>query len=320
MKDFKVALFFDDSKHNFENCETIPNLIPILVKTNPKLSLDNDYVNDSDFLKEINKFIKDQKGYQNTLSKRIKRKKTKKKMSKSDSLVEFTKLSEQFNKNMYKKYKDIPITFDNTSGITTEDLKFTTSLVNKNNIGAIFFDIDNTILKVNGFPFLDMKNHNYSQDFSPEIISAFYLGGFQRMKELKRLFNALYSKNVNWYFITANPSSQKSTLKKGKGNLILLQILYISGMVSKDKRFNLFKKSKNDIVKNLEDILKNNTNPKLKSKLDSFIDEKVYYTTDKCNFIKTMIQKENIKLFVRDPKKSKKKLDKLSVFKSKRNN
>ena len=54
-------------------------------------------------------------------------------------------------------------------------------------------------------------------------------------------------------------------------------------------------------------------------KQDSFIDEKVYYTTDKCNFIKTMIQKENIKLYVRDPKNLKK-LDKLSVFKSKRNN
>ena len=58
MKDFKVGLFFDDSKHNFINCEKIPNLIPILVQTNPKLSLDNDNVNDKDFLKEINKFIR----------------------------------------------------------------------------------------------------------------------------------------------------------------------------------------------------------------------------------------------------------------------
>ena len=54
---------------------------------------------------------------------------------------------------MYNIYKDIPINFDNKSGITPEDLNFTTKLVKDGNVSAIFFDIDNTILKVNGFIF-----------------------------------------------------------------------------------------------------------------------------------------------------------------------
>ena len=60
-KKFKVGLFFDDSRYNFIDCHKIPNVIPILVKTNPKLSLDNFNVKTSDFLREINKFLKDQK-------------------------------------------------------------------------------------------------------------------------------------------------------------------------------------------------------------------------------------------------------------------
>lgn len=317
MRDFKVALFFDDSKHNFINCHNVPNLVPILVQTNPKLSLDNENVKDSDFLKEINKFSKEQTVYQTKLNKRRKRKKTKKKLSKNEKLAQFTKLSEQFNVNMYKINKDIPISFDNTSGITNDDLNFTTSLIKKGNIGAIFFDIDNTILKVNGFPFLNIKNHGYKKDFNPETICAFYLGGFQRMKYLKKMFNALYTHKVKWYFITANPASQQSLLKKGKGNQILLQILKISGMISKDNRFNCFNKKYN-IVNDLDTLLGTSIKPKIKSKLDSFIDEKVFYTTDKCNFIKKMIEKDNIILFNNNNKKSKKKLDKLKVFDAKK--
>lgn len=313
MPDFKVALFFDDSKHNFINCEKVPYLIPILVQTNPKLSLDNENVKDSDFLNEIGKFNKEQKQYQSKLQNRFKRKKTKKKLSKNEKLEAFTKLSEQFNKNMFKMYRDIPISYDNTSGITSDDLKFTTSLIKKGNIAAVFFDIDNTILKVNGFPFSNMKKHGYKEDFTPETIAAFYLGGYQRMKYLKQMFNALYNHKVKWYFITANSASQKSELKKGKGNQILLQILQISGMVSKDKRFNCFNK-KFDIVDDLVTLLTKNTKPKLKKKLDSFIDEKIYYTTDKCNFIKKMLEKENINLYIHNKNKSKKKLDKLKVF------
>jgi len=314
MKDFKVGLFFDDSKHNFINCEKIPNLIPILVQTNPKLSLDNDNVNDKDFLKEINKFIKDQRKYQKTLSKRFKRKKTKTKIGKNEELVEFTQMSEKFNKQMYNLHKDIPISFDNTSGITNDDLEFTTKLVKNGNISVIFFDIDNTILKVNGFPYLNMKNHDNLSKFNPETISAFYLGGYQRVKKLKQLFNAMYSKNVKWYFITANPSSQKSELKKGRGNQILLQILHISGMLSKDKRFNKFNKQL-DIVSQLDIILSGDLNVKVKNKLHSFIDEKIFYTTDKCNFIKRMLKDEKIELYVKNSKKSKKKLKNLPVYK-----
>ena len=320
MKDFKIALFFDDSKHNFIGCHNIPHLIPILVQTNPKLSLDNEDVKEKDFLNEIKKFNKEQKEYQTKLDKRLKRKKTKKKISKNQQLVEFSKLSDQFNKNMYNIYKDIPINFDNKSGITPEDLNFTTKLVKDGNVSAIFFDIDNTILKVNGFPFFNIKKHNNISNFSPEIITAFYLGGFQRMKKLKQLFNALYSHNTKWYFITANPASRKSELKRGTGNQILMQILFISGMLSKDKRFSKFK-NQFDIVEELDLILKSKDDKKyqkIKEKLYSFIDDKIYYTTEKCSFISNMIKKENIVLFNKNEKKSKKKLNNLPIFNAKR--
>ena len=58
MKDFKIALFFDDSKHNFIGCHNIPHLIPILVQTNPKLSLDNEDVKAIIRNKEMPKPIK----------------------------------------------------------------------------------------------------------------------------------------------------------------------------------------------------------------------------------------------------------------------
>ena len=85
-------------------------------------------------------YLLTQKKYQKTLSKRFKRKKTKTKIGKNEELVEFTQMSEKFNKQMYNVHKDIPISFDNTSGITNDDLEFTTKLVNSGNISVIFFD------------------------------------------------------------------------------------------------------------------------------------------------------------------------------------
>ena len=103
-------------------------------------------------------------------------------------------------------------------------------------------------------------------------IPTFYLGGEERMKKLRGLFNILYKKNIKWFFITANPASQKSTLKKGKGNTILLQLLILSGLVSKDKRFNKFK-DKYD-VEDLEEILTSTKKEfkQIKKNMYSFID------------------------------------------------
>ena len=209
----KISLFYDNNIDNFNNNNSINSVIPIKVSESENINI-----------KMYNSYYKNSSEDVKNFFKRL--------------------YSAGFEKDK----------IDLKSGISNDQIKKLCNFIQKNykNIENIIFDWDRTFTIIEGlYNFKNLKefaNIIYSNNSLNKqlIICKYYLGGEERMNNLKKLFSLLKKYSINLYIFTNNgiavdnPQIMKDIIKLLDYDIPIKNILYN----------NYAKTDKYDVIKN----------------------------------------------------------------------